>query len=418
MAKVLIGICPNGYRFIVPCLLTLVAVALSVVATFSCHFFRTDAGVFIHQDGVANFTDDNTGIIGRQQNNDTEFTAGLFTVQEIDDDGETGSCTWWDRDALDTTLKVARSACVLALGFSVFYMVMFAIISVWRLNEGCLRIFYKLSGCMFCLIGMMMVLTLVALLSDFCQDAEDCVLLRAGYSACVACLFWMVAGFMICCCTPVHHRERKEKPPKKVEDDNNDDDDEEEVVEETYDDPEEEASTTFVETNDKTEPDGTVVRITKKTVTHRNGRKTVTQKREIISTPVPPPPPEDDAESTTLVEHDEKKERDGTIVKLTTTTVTHRNGHKTVTQEKEIFHPTPPPPPPAPKKEEEEKPKEVQEKEITKPVVVTHGDHPDPPGERSDENLEEDIAASRQLSAKVQENTGVLGACSPALWCA
>ena len=115
--------------------------------------------------------------------------------------------------------------------------------------------------------------------ADVCDD-NDCEWNWGATLSMIASGGWAVAGFVLCCCTPIIQREREvnEKKKKSVDEEEPQDD----MVDANDDDDDDNQSTEFVEVAEKTERDGAVYRITKTTITHRNGRKTVTQKRDLI----------------------------------------------------------------------------------------------------------------------------------------
>mmetsp|Transcript_8988 Transcript_8988/g.11955 ORF Transcript_8988/g.11955 Transcript_8988/m.11955 type:complete len:395 (+) Transcript_8988:122-1306(+) len=328
MAKsrpVRIGPCPNGYSLLLPFSLVLAAAAFTSVGSFSCQYLR------IH--------DADSGV---------SYGMGLLSIQEsaaanLPEPAPSGTakCVRWDRDDVDSFLQVARVSSVLTLIAAAVCLVIFVVIGVVRIFEPFLRHILACMCCTFFFIAILMLVTLIVLLSDNCKNAEDCEWNWAGTCSMIAAVIWMVAGCVVCC-TPIKQREREviEKQDKNMDDGSDEDEDD------GHDEDDDDDKNKFANNNDKEKNDDD------DNNDEENGNNDNNNKVAL----------EDDDQSTTYTESTTRKQADGTIIKVTKTTITHRNGRTTVTQNHEVIEKTSTiSSPPVPTNDDPEKKRSVEQ---------------------------------------------------------
>mmetsp|Transcript_8981 Transcript_8981/g.18641 ORF Transcript_8981/g.18641 Transcript_8981/m.18641 type:complete len:316 (+) Transcript_8981:93-1040(+) len=260
--------CPFGCTYTAPIIFATIAVATTWSCFLSCHFFQSKQD-FLEYDTNGRFAGEFG--VGPWLVQDFNFSASDGGLVKSDGDGST--CVGWssheilDTDDLDGALRFARIAIMPTafIGFVCFCV--FICGACLPLDRGCLRI----CSVMFLTFSALMILSLTALASDWCKDAEDCTLNFGGVAAILSCLFWLGAGLTICC---------MREPTKGVEDLRISSSQQPYETEMT--DMAQAAPTETIVEQTIVEADGTTVKLTTRTLTSADGSKTVTETREVM----------------------------------------------------------------------------------------------------------------------------------------
>ncbi|KAL7573652.1 hypothetical protein ACA910_008779 [Epithemia clementina (nom. ined.)] len=266
--------CPYGLSFAAPCVLSIIAISFTWSATWGCNYLALNS----HYSGNVELS---------------ELHFGPWTVEKIsiDNNEVVDECVTWDESYLPTDLffdasfKFTRAISLIGALIALIFFIPLMIAGCMVLEPLCL----KIMAPMFAFAGFCMILTLILMNTDICQD-EDCDLIGGGVAAILAFLFWM---FTACTVGTMRLTESDDgaAPAAAAA-----------IV-----------PGTTVEEKTTVNEDGTAVKVTTTTTTDEKGNKTVQEVREVVKPGEEDTPalPEESPEESNVEVPSEDKETEG-----------------------------------------------------------------------------------------------------------
>lgn len=190
---------------VIPGILVLLAICFTSYSSFACDYFRIE---------------DASIEVGKK----TDLQVGLWTIQDVNpdylqlDSGSSNS-VWgddnmWDEDRyecvgwnersllgpasmveLDGSMSAARAFSLLAFLLGMFGMVLICIPCCFSFDEP--RKYGKILVTTYTITGLLVLLSLVALSSDICKNAESCEIDTAGVIGILASVFWFISAGLV-----------------------------------------------------------------------------------------------------------------------------------------------------------------------------------------------------------------------------
>ncbi|KAL7573576.1 hypothetical protein ACA910_008712 [Epithemia clementina (nom. ined.)] len=264
--------CPYGASYIGPIIATVIAVLFTLVVPWSCEYFQVEymnqekGGVFFGVDQPSVFS------IGPWSIEDFNMTNSAIVG--------TGACVPWsehetlDESGVDGALSFARAVLFLVAIPAYVLTIVFCFGSCCVFEPYCLKcISFSFIAC-----GILCPFGLVSLASSWCKDADNCQIKGSGISLIAMFFLWIAAGASI-----LKMKEKEKRMNGGFAGNNNNNNNNNNNIQMV--------TTQTVNTSEHTlvEEDGTVVKVTIKTVQNADGTRSVTESRQILQQRARPP---------------------------------------------------------------------------------------------------------------------------------